>query len=1210
MKTKKILSALTALLLTASMLTSCGDNAAEEPSSAAETKETTVTTTAEQKETEAPAESKEPETTESAPDEDSGMVEVDIDGEGVVDNMEVTDIGSLNRLSTTPKASAGGSKMQAGAAAKKWADKKPEAKKKLTLMVYMVGSDLESEAKSATMDLIEMLDSGLDDKDINLVIYCGGAKTWWIPNFPTGSNAYLEYKSEGADLTTEKGKGGVNIYTADKKNMAEADTFTQFLKEVPTNYPADEYALICWDHGGGPVMGYGADEINIDPKTGMPDFLTLDEMKSSLDKSQFKNDKLKFIGFDACIMSSLEVADMWKDYADYMIASADVEPGPGWNYEFLGSLKADEKADAVGKEVVNQYFAFFKEMPTSAPSLTLATMDLSKTDGVKDAVGGLCKAMLTDVEKGDMSKYMTMLDGVHTYGQADLADLGTVVNSLSKDYSSETGKLKDALNDMIVNGSTTIKNSSGISLYFPMTNPSADYQSSQMYFALGGVDLITNDAFNDDYKKLMNTLFEFDGKTNDNNSSKPESSSSKTENTSSKTESTSSKTENSSSEKEESSSKKESSSSSKAESSSSKTDTSSEKPDTSSKTDDTSSKSETSSKAEDSSSKTDTSSSSGSDSSKPENVNPLFSKLDLEVVQKGTKPSDTAFKDEGFAYSKLTDEQMKNVIAVNYTVFEKDSNLDFYRPVMLAEPAKIGKDGVIKMDIDPYLVAVQTDRDAEPMVVRTKNLGGGDYRTIASLWADSDISDETMYIDISTHLNSKGELQMLGMTATEDDTNGPSAMIKKEDIDLSEWMSLADVFTGFKLDADKDCRKSYTELERSFFGANYSGVGENFTMTAMKISDFVGVDKKEYAIQMSVFTRDGKECCSPIRVFEYDNTSKDKSKRSKVELENGTLEFAVYDDHAELISYTTKDKEKDGKVEVPEKVDGKSVTVIRNDSFKNTSPTELIFPDTVEVMNTINAGSFSKLTKVKLPKKLKYIPERMFSYTTTLESVELPEELEGIGYFAFDHTGLKEINIPKKVSNIDPGAFRDCSALDKITVDKDNNYYVAEDNVLYTHDKKKLVAFTGTSRSEFTIPEGVTEIAAYAFVGSYDGGMALFSDGEAKGLTKITFPKSLTTIRDFAFENCTGFKEIVLPDNLEYIGSCAFGLDTFSMSSASVELPELKIGPKVSRIRTLAFKGYKIKKLTVDSKNSFFKADGNKLKSIDGSREIPLTESK
>ena len=47
-------------------------------------------------------------------------------------------------------------------------------------MIYMVGSNLESQSNLASMDILETLESGIDSSRFNVVIYCGGAKSWGL----------------------------------------------------------------------------------------------------------------------------------------------------------------------------------------------------------------------------------------------------------------------------------------------------------------------------------------------------------------------------------------------------------------------------------------------------------------------------------------------------------------------------------------------------------------------------------------------------------------------------------------------------------------------------------------------------------------------------------------------------------------------------------------------------------------------------------------------------------------------------------------------------------------------------------------------------------------------------------------------------------------------------------------------------------------------
>ena len=83
--------------------------------------------------------------------------------------------------------------------------------------------------------------------------------------------------------------------------------------------------VILWDHGGGSISGVCFDEIS-------DDSLSLREIDTGL-LSTMKNagmtDTFEFIGFDACLMSTVETANVLASYSDYMIASEESEPGSG-----------------------------------------------------------------------------------------------------------------------------------------------------------------------------------------------------------------------------------------------------------------------------------------------------------------------------------------------------------------------------------------------------------------------------------------------------------------------------------------------------------------------------------------------------------------------------------------------------------------------------------------------------------------------------------------------------------------------------------------------------------------------------------------------------------------------------------------------------------------------------------------------------------------
>ena len=93
-----------------------------------------------------------------------------------------------------------------------WDSVKKQSKKKMTLMIYMVGSDLESRSNAASLDLLEIAESGLASDDVNVVLCCGGSSEWALPLSSKKLN-YLVYEN-----------GDFRTYSSAKKSMGKSST--------------------------------------------------------------------------------------------------------------------------------------------------------------------------------------------------------------------------------------------------------------------------------------------------------------------------------------------------------------------------------------------------------------------------------------------------------------------------------------------------------------------------------------------------------------------------------------------------------------------------------------------------------------------------------------------------------------------------------------------------------------------------------------------------------------------------------------------------------------------------------------------------------------------------------------------------------------------------------------------------------------------------
>ncbi len=205
---------------------------------------------------------------------------------------------------------------------------KGDGKDTVTVLVYMNGSNLETEDGEATTDLTEMVKAGSSDK-VNVVVQTMNTKKW-SSTYGISNKTTQIYEVNGKGLTLVKTNLG-------QLNCCESSTLRDFIIWGAQNYPADRYILLFWNHGGGPVYGFGYDDL-----TDSEDILSIDEMQKALNEAGVFFD---FIGMDCCLMSCMEVCCALYDYCDYMVLSEDFESGLGWSY--TGWLKALYKNSSI-----------------------------------------------------------------------------------------------------------------------------------------------------------------------------------------------------------------------------------------------------------------------------------------------------------------------------------------------------------------------------------------------------------------------------------------------------------------------------------------------------------------------------------------------------------------------------------------------------------------------------------------------------------------------------------------------------------------------------------------------------------------------------------------------------------------------------------------------------------------------------------------------
>ena len=213
----------------------------------------------------------------------------------------------------------------------------------------------------------------------------------------------------------------------------------------------------------------------------------------------------------------------------------------------------------------------------------------------------------------------------------------------------------------------------------------------------------------------------------------------------------------------------------------------------------------------------------------------------------------------------------------------------------------------------------------------------------------------------------------------------------------------------------------------------------------------------------------------------------------------GNFEYGVLDDGTvEITGY----KGSEQKVDVPEKINKKSVTRIGNLAFKDCT----------------------KITSIAMPDSVVYIGRSAFYNCTSLKSITIPDGVKEIGYAAFSEcAGLVSVKIPDNVTKIGDSAFINCANLTKIDVTAGNKYYSSANGVLFNKDKSELICYpAGIKNVGYSIPDGVTVIRDRAF-------------NKCLSLNSITIPKSVQDIETYSFFGCTSLEAInVAASNKNY----------------------------------------------------------------------------
>ena len=312
---------------------------------------------------------------------------------------------------------------------------------------------------------------------------------------------------------------------------------------------------------------------------------------------------------------------------------------------------------------------------------------------------------------------------------------------------------------------------------------------------------------------------------------------------------------------------------------------------------------------------------------------------------------------------------------------------------------------------------------------------------------------------------------------------------------------------------------------------------------------------------------------------------------------DGGLEFSGYGDMTSH-PWTNKYSKRVYEVSMPQEVTSLCASAFEGCQYMQ--------PFDLPNITTIPTKAFRECTSlesINLPDQITIISDYSFENCTNLKTVNIPKLLKNIGGLAFASTAINSIEIPKSLETAgiapyswsdDGGPFKNCNELKSVTIENGSVQIPSH-------------LFGGcTGIEEITIPDTVTSIKDYAFYMcsnlskvtlskslTHIGGLAFYStalssieipkslenvgiapyswsneNGPFKNcdnLKTITFEKGITKIQNSLFAGCTGIEHITIPENFTSIGDYAFENCT--------GLKEIAIPNSIKTLGTSVFSG-------------------------------------
>ncbi|MDP7422245.1 MAG: clostripain-related cysteine peptidase, partial [bacterium] len=293
-----------------------------------------------------------------------------------------------------------------------------------TFMVFVNGdNDLE---QAAIEDLNEMEQVG-SSAGVNIIVQIDRSSGFsWDGYFDDDTSNGNWQGAKRYYVTRDSNTAIINspeIQDLGEIDMGDPDVLVDFATWTISNYPAQRYALVLWNHGSGLGVEYDRSKrlspraISYDDDSG--NNISINELGTALSGITANTGvRLDLLGFDACLMAMIEIDYQVMSYADTAVSSEELEPGDGWDYQgLLAALTGNPEMTSLqfGAEIVRTFAADYGPFGDT----TLSTINLKHINSAAQALDALARLLATNCSKYrdqiELSRRQTQQYQVATY---------------------------------------------------------------------------------------------------------------------------------------------------------------------------------------------------------------------------------------------------------------------------------------------------------------------------------------------------------------------------------------------------------------------------------------------------------------------------------------------------------------------------------------------------------------------------------------------------------------------------------------------------------------------------------------------------------------------------------------------------------------------------------------------------------------------------